>query len=30
VLMFEVYRLPYSTFVLNNPALRPTVRTNIV
>jgi uncharacterized membrane protein len=30
VLLYEVHRLPYTTFVVNNPALKPTVRTRIV
>jgi polysaccharide biosynthesis protein PelG len=30
VLLYEVQRLPYTTFVVNNPALKPTVRTRIV
>lgn len=30
VLLYEVHRLPYTTFVVNNPALKPTVRARIV
>lgn len=30
VLVFEVRRLPYTTFVVNNPALRTTIRPRIV